>query len=86
MAQNRPIFEIAAEIRKFWRKKDGTPNVNYAAKPYLEAMETLDSINDMYIADSAREIVLRFLCNATAWRGDDARRIKAELKAMIGSH
>lgn len=31
-----------------------------------------------------RSIVLYFLSNATTWRGDDARRIKAELKKLAG--
>ena len=28
-------------------------------------------------------IVRYFLSNATTWRGEDARRIKAELKALL---
>jgi hypothetical protein len=74
--EQRPLYAIAREIYKTWK------NVNYAAKPYLEAMASLNSINDTYIMDSAKSIVLYFLGNATSWRGDDARRIKAELKAI----
>ena len=72
----RPLHTIAADIRRTWYK------VNYAAAPYLQAMLTLDSIEDSYGYDSARGIVLRFLNNAKSWRGDDARRIKAELKGL----
>ena len=72
----RPIYEIAREIRKDWAK------VSEAAKPYLEVMDWLDSIEEQYYFDSAREIVLRFLCNAGTWRGETARRVKAELKEM----
>jgi hypothetical protein len=75
----RPIYEIAADVRRTW------PKVNYAAKPYLDAMRDLDSIDDKYIMDDARDIVLRFIGNAGAWRGDDARRIKAELRAMLAA-
>jgi hypothetical protein len=32
--------------------------------------------------DSAESIVAYFLSNAATWRGADARRIKAELKAL----
>lgn len=73
----RSLSAIAADIRANW------PNVNYAAKPYLEAMAELDSISQRYGYDSARDIVLYFLSNATTWRGDHARRIKAELKGML---
>lgn len=72
----RPLYEIAREICKDWR------NVNYAAKPYLDAMDTLDSINDLYILDSGVSIVSYFLCNARTWRGETAKRIKKELKEM----
>lgn len=73
----RPLHVIAREIQATW------PNVNYAAAPYLDAMHSLNSINDNYILDTGRSIVAYFLGNARSWRGDDARRIKAELKAML---
>jgi hypothetical protein len=73
----RPLYVIAAEVRKTWKK------VNYAAAPYLEAMEQLNSIDSMYYADSADMVVRYFLANAGTWRGEDARRIKKELKAML---
>jgi hypothetical protein len=72
----RSLSTIASEIRRDWTK------VNFAAKPYLSAMAGLDSINDSYGYDDARSIVLYFLSNASSWRGDNAKRIKAELKAM----
>jgi hypothetical protein len=74
----RSLRDIAAEIRSDWR------NVNYAAEPYLAAMSTLDGISDSYGMDSGKSIVLYFLSNATTWRGDVARRVKAELRAMTG--
>lgn len=73
----RPLSIIAAEISRAWEKP------NYAAIPYLSAMRSLNTIDDNYGYDDARGIVLYFLANAGAWRGDDARRIKAELKAMV---
>lgn len=79
----RPIHEIARDIRKHWRKKDGTPSVYFGARPYLDAMASLGSISDTYGFDSAREVVMYFLANANTFRGEDARRIKAELKAML---
>ena len=76
-SQPRPISVIAREIRKDWAK------VNYAAKPYLDAMGSLSSIQEDYYMDTGRSIVAYFLSNATSWRGDTARRVKAELKAML---
>jgi hypothetical protein len=74
----RSLSTIASEIRKDWGSK-----VNFAAKPYLSAMAGLDSINDQYGYDDARSIVLYFLSNASSWRGENAKRIKAELKALV---
>lgn len=73
----RPIFEIAQEIRREWK------NVSPHADPYLRAMDQLTLVTDKYGADDADSIIRDFLSNAIPWRGDAARRIKAELKAMI---
>ena len=53
---SRPLYEIAREIRKDWGSK-----VYFGAKPYLDAMASLNSINDNYGWDSAKSIVLYFL-------------------------
>ena len=73
----RPLSAIAREIRATW------PKVYFGAVPYLQAMAQLGSVDDKYGLDDARSIVNYFLANAGTWRGDDARRIKAELKAMV---
>lgn len=73
----RPLSEIASEIRRTW-----TP-VYFGAVPYLQAMGSLDGIGDTYGADDARGIVLYFLSNARTWKGETARRIKAELNAIL---
>ena len=75
--QNRQINEIAAEIKSDWKK------VNYGAEPYLDAMQSINGIDENYGLDSAKSIVTYFLANATTWRGENARRIKKELKDMI---
>jgi hypothetical protein len=72
----RPVYEIAREIHKDWVK------MNYAAKPYWEAMQSLDNINDKYGLDHGKSIVTYFLCNANTWKGEVAKRIKLELKGM----
>ena len=72
----RPLYEIASEIRRDWK------NISPYARPYLQAMSCLESIEDNYIYDSGRSIVAYFLANAGTWRGETAKRIKAELRAM----
>lgn len=74
----RPLYRIAEEIRRDWGSKT-SPH----AKPYLEAMGDLTDPADMYGADRGSSIVAYFLANAGTWRGDTARRIKAELKELI---
>jgi hypothetical protein len=77
MTANRYLDEIAAEIRQDWRP------VNYAARPYLDAMASLVTMSDQYGCDSARSVVAYFLGNASSWRGPRARAIKAELNRML---
>jgi hypothetical protein len=73
----RQINHIAGEIEADWAK------VNFAARPYLDAMFRLQSIDDDYGYDTGRSVVTYFLSNAGSWRGETARKVKAELKAMI---
>lgn len=75
----RPIYEIASDIRKNWK------SVNYAAAPYLNAMDSLDKITDKYGADDAKTIIVYFLANAQSFRGKEAKRIKKELNKLITS-
>ena len=75
----RPTSAIAHEIRASWA------NVNFAARPYLNAMAYLDTLRDSYGYDDARGIVLRFLSNSSSWRGDDARALKSELRSMLSA-
>ena len=74
----RPLSEIAREIATDWRR------IYFGAVPYLQAMLQLHSLDDHYYQDDARGIVKYFLSNATRWRGPVAKRVKAELNAMLG--
>lgn len=73
----RPLYEIAKDIRRAW------PKVNFAAKPYLDAMASLTSVRDNYGWDSGASVVNYFLANASTFRGDEAKKFKAELKAHL---
>lgn len=78
----RSLSTIAQEIRRDWSaSKSG---IYFGAKPYLDAMSQMSSINDDYGYDSGKSVVLYFLANAATWRGETAKRIKAELKKMAG--
>ena len=77
--ETRTLAAIARDIRKTWAKP------YFGAVPYLDAMLTLGGIGDKYGSDDARSIVQYFLANANTWRGADARRIKAELKSIMGA-
>ena len=77
MMETRSLSTIARDIKRNW------PKVYFGAVPYLDAMGSLDTITDRYYSDDAKTIVLYFLSNATTWRGPEAKRIKAELNAML---
>jgi hypothetical protein len=74
------IDGVARIIRKDWK------NVYFGAKPYLDAMSTGSTFSkeEMYGLDRMQSIVIYFLSNATAWRGDVARATKAFLKKKYG--
>lgn len=71
------ISQIANKIEKDWK------NVHYTAKPYLDAMKTLNSIKDNYYLDSGSSIIAYFLSNANSWKGEVARDVKKELNRRL---
>lgn len=76
VTKKRAICDIAKEIKITWK------NVYFAAVPYLDAMLELETLDDVFGVESADHIVTRFLGAASYWRGEDARRIKQELKNL----
>lgn len=73
----RKLHIIACEISRDWSP------INFAAVPYWRAMSEMENIDDAYGADNGKSIVMYFLSNARSWRGETAKRIKAELKGML---
>ena len=73
------ISDIAFHVARDWGR------VNFAAKPYLDAMFSMNKISDMYGMDSGESIVAYFLGNATSWRGEFAKAVKAELNKRLKS-
>lgn len=74
---SRPIHEIAQEIKQDWAKP------YFGAVPYLRAMESLSDPDGWYSQDRATYILMYFLGNANSWRGETARRVKAEIRQII---
>lgn len=80
MNENKRTFrQIAKDIKSTWL------NVYFGAVPYLEAMLELDTTdpNAMYYHDTAEDVALYFLANASTFRGKDAKKLKEELKKLI---
>ena len=74
---NRSIASIARDIKRVWVKP------YFGAIPYLDAMLSLNTINDKYFEDDGEMIVAYFLANASTFRGNDAKILKAELKELL---
>lgn len=89
--QVRTLSAIAREIKADWRPSKAViakglkGGVYFGAVPYLDAMATMGKVTDSYGYDSGESVVLYFLANAQSWRGEVAKRVKAELKAMLKS-
>lgn len=72
------IASLAKIVRRDWGMK-----VHYSARPYLDAMFGMEKLDDNTGADDGRGVVLRFLGNATTWRGPVAKAVKAELNRRL---
>ncbi len=74
----RTLREIAIEIEADWY-----PINNFGAKNALKHMKQMGFINTPYGADPTGYAVIgSFLSFAVGWRGEVARRVKKELRAM----
>ena len=72
-----PLHQIAREVRKAW------PKLSPHAKPYLDAMGSLEKITDNFITDTGSSVVAYFLANAQSFRGETAKAIKKELNKRL---
>jgi aminoglycoside phosphotransferase (APT) family kinase protein len=75
------ISAIAQLIRKDYQSK-GKP-VHPHAKPYVDAMACMHSIDDNFGLDDGRGIVAYALGNLTTWKGQTAREVKSELNRRL---
>lgn len=85
--EKRTFSAIAYEISELWVTKYGAnfpESFNYAL-PYLRAMMECETTNpnEYYMCDKVGDVTRYFLANAANWRGEDAKRLKAELKSLL---
>lgn len=73
--------EIIFEVEKQTNKTFGLAMPH--ARPYINAMLELEKVTDKYYADDGESIVIYALSNLSTWRGESARRLKAELKQAL---
>lgn len=79
MSNLTPLRELAPLIAAGGQGKSW-----YAyAQPYVEALYSLDTVEDNYYQDSGKSIVNYTLANLSYWRGDTAKAVKAQLKAHL---
>ena len=77
----RPIYEIAKDIYADWSNIG--KGISPYAKPYLEAMFSLNHPSDNYVLDSGDSVIRYFLANAQTYRGEKAKQYKSELKKQL---
>jgi hypothetical protein len=77
----RPLYEIMKDIREDYAAQ-GKPVHPWAA-PYVDSLSNLTHMSDVDIAETGYQMVPYLLNNLKTWRGEKAREIKAELRAML---
>lgn len=73
----RPLYTIASEIGEDWK------DITIYGAELVDAMASLNSIEDRFIFESGYRIVGCFLEEARRWSGPKAKEIKSELKKML---
>lgn len=74
----RPLYEIGAEIKRDWGRR-----MNGAAAPYVDGLCEVNGPTDRWALETGADAIQGFLNNAQTWRGEVARRVKAELKEIL---
>ena len=79
----KTLNQIAAEILIEWRENPSTASHRIFARPYVDAMLSMRTCEDMYGLEYGDMIVARALDNLAQWRGDKAREMKQLLKQHL---
>ena len=74
-----PMLDGYAEvIHDDWGEK-----ISPYAAPYIDALSYLKTLDNDFGADSAKTVIAYLLSNLRTWRGETARRVKAELNEIF---
>lgn len=75
--------DICAAIAEQYHEKPAAKQPAFItyARPYLQALRQSDDWGGMYGADTVKSCGLYALSNLAAWRGEAAKKLKAELKS-----
>lgn len=79
----RPLHAIGREMVPLLRALPESHMARWAGLAQAEPICSLSTIHDAYGADSGQYVVACLLGNITGWRGEDAKRIRTELKAHL---
>lgn len=79
----RPLYVIAEEMVPLLRALPETHMARWAGLAQAVPCMSLNTIHDNYFEDSGQYVVACLLGNITGWRGEDAKRIRTELKAHL---
>jgi len=79
--RHRPLWRIAQEIRA---DRGYTRAVANYAEECLQCLDELSSVDETYCDESAEHIVRLTIHRLAHWRGATARRVKAELRGIVG--
>ena len=74
---HRSLSDIAAEISADWMA------YHDHAQPYIDAFSAMRHPTDRFGLGTGSNAIQGFLINAQTWRGPVARRVKAELRAIL---
>ncbi len=71
------ISQIVDIVFKDWKK------ISPSARPYLEAMMSLESAKDVHGSEDGKSILSYFLLNSKQWQGEVAKKVKSYFKTII---
>jgi hypothetical protein len=75
------IPRLAGMARRDW--SGGKQSIPSEANRFLQNMYKVKNLGQRFGNMNGRQIVVAFLVNAKAWRGDIARAVKKELRRQV---
>jgi hypothetical protein len=80
----RTLSAVAREILADHREQG--KELYFGAVPYVRAMLALDALDDRFGDEKGADIVPYAVSNLSYWRGETARRVKAELNGAMAHY